>query len=556
MLKKNIFYITMTIVWLSILGCSDKGGEPSKPAEPFTPVTPITPASSTDFIGFMADKDTDEQVELYKYPIATGLVSKLSDTLVAGGDVTSFAISPNRLFVAYVADQDTDDVFELYVVPVDLSTSPVKVSGALVTGGDVSDNPVWAPDSSRIAFRHDGITDEKFDVSSATPTASALTQLNIAGAGPGDVVDQSIAWSPDSSTIAYMSDQDSAAVELYTTSGTTSATLVKTNAALVANGNVTEYHWSPDGSRIAYRADQVADEKFDVYATTPAGASNFALANVTLTGFDSNVEAGSIVWAPNSSAVAYRADTIVNDQFDLFSASPLGAAALKLNSNLLTNRDIIGTPSWSPDSTLIAYLGDINTDNRYELFVSYTNQTSRSFQINGALLAGNVQTGPNQDIPAAWSADSTYIAYTAQQNTVGVEEVFVGRYNGVENILVSGSMVSGGSAKLGAENSVWAANNLYLNYRADQITDGTDELFNTDGNINPKVSATPAVPTGLKTFAKWSPDGSKLLYASEEDTPGTVELYMSSADSSGMLKVSGGFVAGGNVNTTTFVWAQ
>ncbi len=100
----------------------------------------VSPNSSR--VVFRADRDTGGVFELYSVPFLAGAnVIKLNGTLAAGGDVSSFAspfqFSPDGQRVVYHADQDTNDVFELYSVPTDGSTVPVKLNGALVTGGDV-----------------------------------------------------------------------------------------------------------------------------------------------------------------------------------------------------------------------------------------------------------------------------------------------------------------------------------------------------------------------------------------------------------------------------------
>ena len=67
---------------------------------------------------FMAAKDTPPTVELYVTADNGQTTTKLSGSMVSGGNVTGFAISPNGRFVAYRADQETKGMFELYTVPI------------------------------------------------------------------------------------------------------------------------------------------------------------------------------------------------------------------------------------------------------------------------------------------------------------------------------------------------------------------------------------------------------------------------------------------------------
>jgi Tol biopolymer transport system component len=553
--KSTKFFILSSILSLavvSILGSC--GGATPGDGEPIPGPKP-PPGGNTNFVVFIADKETNGKVELYKYTLATSTTSKVNDLLIAAGNVTSFAISPDRKWIAYVADQDTDEVFELYVAPADGTSSAIKVSGTLIAGGDVSDDVVWAPNSSRIAYRNNGSTAAQFDLTTVTPLGTDRVNVTAAGAGLGNVISNSYTWSPDSLTVGYMSDQASAAIELWTNSGSTQTNNTQVNGNIVLNGDVTEYAWAPDGSKIVYRADQVVNGTFELYTSMPNGTVNTPVGGVTGTGIASNVEVGSIVWAPNSSRIAYRADLVTDELFNLHTVLPDGTGRVKVNLNLTGNKDVVGTPSWSPDSSRLAYLSDSNIDEVFELLASQPTVANTSIQINSTLLGGSVSTGPTQDTPPAWSPNSSFVAYIAEQDSAGVAEVYAGQPNGMGNIKFSGSMASGGNASLGVAGEVWAPTLSIVQYRADQLLAGTDELWTSDGTTIPRVSVTPAVTTGLKTFAKWSPDSGYLVYASEGDTVGVVELYMSTKGGSTKQKISGFMTSGGNVNELTFKWA-
>jgi hypothetical protein len=78
---------------------------------------------------FRADKDTAGKIELYA-AFNNGLdIIKLSGTMVAGGNVVDFKISPDGILVAYLADQLIDDQFELFVVDV-AGGIAVNISGS------------------------------------------------------------------------------------------------------------------------------------------------------------------------------------------------------------------------------------------------------------------------------------------------------------------------------------------------------------------------------------------------------------------------------------------
>jgi hypothetical protein len=115
-----LFVAKMVLPSLLILSCGGSSEDPLKTQDP-----PIFPPTV-----FIADKDSDGVDELYAaFDDGTNIV-KLSNPLVAGGDVVAFLVSPDGVFVAYVTDQDIDGVFELYAVVVDktVGDTAVKVS--------------------------------------------------------------------------------------------------------------------------------------------------------------------------------------------------------------------------------------------------------------------------------------------------------------------------------------------------------------------------------------------------------------------------------------------
>ena len=189
------------------------------------------------FLGaiFLGDTEIAGTDEVFSASVDGTTVTKLSGTLVAGGKVRSFQVSPDRRYVAYQADQDVDDVIELYVVRASDGVI-TKVSGALVMDGDANSSFAWAPDSSRIAYRADQDTDQVFEIYTSTP--DGMTNDKVSGTLPlnGDVSGD-FAWAPDSSRIGYIADQTTDDVfELYT-STPDGMTNTKVSGTVVAGGN-------------------------------------------------------------------------------------------------------------------------------------------------------------------------------------------------------------------------------------------------------------------------------------------------------------------------------
>lgn len=88
-------------------------------------------------------------------PMGGAQVTRLNGTLVSGGNVTGFVISPDGQRVVYLADAEEDQRFELYSAPRSGATAAVKLNPTLLAGTDV-DRFAIAPDGARVVFTVSG----------------------------------------------------------------------------------------------------------------------------------------------------------------------------------------------------------------------------------------------------------------------------------------------------------------------------------------------------------------------------------------------------------------
>lgn len=93
------------------------------------PVIALAPGGRHVF--FLGAQDVAGEVALYSVPIdGSTLPHRWSAPLVAGGDVTAFAVRPSPGAVLYRADQDVDDHFELYLARLPEAPPPRAATGA------------------------------------------------------------------------------------------------------------------------------------------------------------------------------------------------------------------------------------------------------------------------------------------------------------------------------------------------------------------------------------------------------------------------------------------
>ena len=117
--RMPFWIIELLLATILIIACNGSGDDDNE-RQPGSSIFP--PAV------YIADKDTNGIDELFVAFSDGSENIKLSEPLVAKGDVVAFRISPDGIFVAYVADQDTAGLFELYVVPVDKTPSETAVN--------------------------------------------------------------------------------------------------------------------------------------------------------------------------------------------------------------------------------------------------------------------------------------------------------------------------------------------------------------------------------------------------------------------------------------------
>jgi roadblock/LC7 domain-containing protein len=162
-------------------------------------------------------------------------------------------------------------VFELYSVA-SAGGTPVKLNGSLVLAGDVWEDSIRvSPDSTHVLYRADEDTNEKFELFSVPITGGAPLKLNPLLSSQGDVT--SAEFTPDGSRVIYLANEDSAStVELFSVSST-GGTPTKLSGPLVVGGNVTGFQISPDGQRVVYRADADVANVFELYSVALTAAA-------------------------------------------------------------------------------------------------------------------------------------------------------------------------------------------------------------------------------------------------------------------------------------------
>jgi hypothetical protein len=206
-------------------------------------------------------------------PIEGGLVDKLNDLLVSGGNVSTFNISPNSVNVVYKADQDTDGVREVYWAHITGGGS-TRLNSDLATGGGVIDFEI-TPNSQTVVYRaeqDDANIQELHSVWNPVVEKRDLYAVPIVG---GDQVPLTAMPDgrgahffeilPNNLGVIYTADPVMEAIyELYLVSifGGRSYQL---NGPLVDRGSVFSFAITSDSLKVVYTADQETNDKIELF---------------------------------------------------------------------------------------------------------------------------------------------------------------------------------------------------------------------------------------------------------------------------------------------------
>ncbi len=267
---------------------------------------------------YVADQEQDQRFELYSVPTLGGTPVRLNAMLANGGDVTpgSQRFSPDGARVLFHADQDEDDVFEIYSVPSGGGTTQ-RLNGELVHGGDVNWRGVqFNLDGTRVLYTADQLVNEKHELFSVPADGGAATRLSGDLVSDGDVVDDAV-FSPDGSRVLYRADQfQDETVELFSVPSI-GGLAVRLNNALVAGGDVLKATFSPDSNQVIFLADQDVDDVFELFAVPSSGGDVRRISGPMTLGGDVT----DWQFSPDGRTLVYRADQEIDGQFELFAVA-------------------------------------------------------------------------------------------------------------------------------------------------------------------------------------------------------------------------------------------
>jgi Tol biopolymer transport system component len=274
---------------------------------------------------------------------------------------------------------------------------------------------------------------ELYSVAIASPGVS--TKMNSQLVANGNV-SSAFAFSPDSTHVAYVADQDvDGVLELYGTTVASPGVTAKLNGPLVAGGNICNFKFSPDSARVAYCADQITDdvtELFTVALSAPGAATKLSPALVA----GGDVKAG-YEFSANSSFLLYAADQEVDERVELFRvdiAAP--GVTTKMNGALVSDGDVWDF-KFRPDGTHVAYIATQDDLSVYELYEVDFAAPAASTKLSAPMIGAGLWQ-------FEYSDDSTSATYSAEQDSTAPELYRVAVANPGTTTKLNGTIAAGG----------------------------------------------------------------------------------------------------------------
>ena len=501
----------------------------------------LSPDSSQ--AAYLADERTDEIVEAFRVPIAGGTSVLVNGPLTVGppaGDVTAYAILPGAGGAIYLADGSDDEVFELYHASLD-GQSVTKLSGTLVSGGDVLEMRL-TDDGGSVLFLADALLDGRNDLFVvASDGSSAALRLSEALADDEDVLSPEVA--PGDARVVYFV-QGAGGARLYSVpiGGGTPQPLSPSGQSVLATQRIA---FSPDGTHLVYRTQS------DVYAVSTDGSAPAVRVNGRFGPGNPPSFAASQQITPDGTRVVYLADAIVDQRFELFSV-PIdggGRGAVRLNGPLVPGGDVTRFEI-APDSSRVVYLADQEIDNRAYL---YSVPVGGGLLQHGALgprrpwvrlhgvLHPQAQVGftfsligGSGEAPFRISPDGSSVVFVA-----GV----IGDLHYRE--LFRASVAGGDLVQLTSGNSY--VETLRFSPDGERIVFGATQSVCADGS-EPVVD----LCSSTSPLSPISPDGDWVVCLGSLEQPGRRDLYAVPIDGSQTpLRISGPSIANGDVVAIT-----
>lgn len=212
----------------------------------------------------------------------------------------------------------------------------------------------------------------------------------------GSIKDETPAWSPNGTKIAFASTRDWSGFEIYimNTDGSNPRNVTNTK-------NIEEVSpsWSPDGTKIVFHALENFNSYIDVMN---ADGSNRKRLTDTYTDWDP-------CWSPDGTKIAFTSHRDGDNNSQIYVMNADGSDQRRLTYTLAGEND---EADWSPDGRQIAFTNEDKEENN-EIYVMNADGSN----------VRRLTDSPQGDHRPAWSPDGTQIIFDSYRD--GNDELYI-----------------------------------------------------------------------------------------------------------------------------------
>ena len=468
------------------------------------------------FVVFEANDDDGSTRDLYSYNTSSGARVKLNSDLITNGSVEEFWLTPDSRSVVFLAQKFSISLPDLFVVPIQGGAErQLTISGAHDEA--VQSEGIVSADSRYFVFRSDRDTQDQDELFSVRlDITEAPQKLNAAIPG-GREVDSNYQVSPDSQKVVFRANTNSASSEdLFVAQIDGANAPVRITPDIAAGGGAARtFFISQDSELLVYNAKHSGPNHW--YAVSLDGGNSLLLSGPFAVNFSiSNVYAALSangeqfvfqVDNQESSVLAGRRffSVATDGQTPPVDMSPTAPVGVDANADL-------ESPVFAPDGLNVAYLTEFTDNVTVELFVATADVAQSAIRLSGDLAGTGAGEGVSSNF--MFSPNSGSVIYTAEQDTDGIEELYIAPVEGGDTTKLNAQISTGGRVN---QNVVFSPDSEYVAFVAlkDRVGGGQSAyLARSDGsevtNLNEALSFNTSDDEGY--IIRFSPNQDYLIY--------------------------------------------
>ncbi len=233
------------------------------------------------------------------------------------------------------------------------------------------------------------------------------------------------------------------------------------------------------------------------------------------------------MWSADGTKIAF--DSSRDGNFEIYKMNADGSSQIRLTDDSINGTGDDWSPNWSPDGTKIVFYSDRDDQvdpKTYEIYTMNADGTNQTRITNNAV----------NDFGVQWSPDGATLVFTSG-GTSGLTR------DPAREIYTMNPDGTGVSAPL-TNNAVyddlpsWSPDGNKIVFASER--DGDVEIYsmNANGTSQTRLSNS----TALDTFPTWSPNGSQILFISDRDVGPSTQLYTMNPDGSFQTRIAGGII--------------